>query len=261
MGWFSAGSSAASSNTAGAAIAGGSGLIGGIISAFTQGRQNRLQRQWQQDENLRAFERNKEMWDLQNVYNSPAEQMKRFKAAGLNPNLIYGKGTPGNASSAPSYEAAKGMFGYDFPNIGNAIQQYQDFMVKNIQMDNMNEINKQIKAKTTAVQLGNIIANWKIAIQPYKFAHDRTAYRQKTKIYEAQINKLIADTNLANSKNWWANQKNTRMFNEGINIDNMDVIDRTLNKVITFGSNYFQGFIDNMTNSIFGEQSNWNKRR
>lgn len=40
-------------------------------------------------------------WQMQQDYNSPANQMKRFIDAGLNPNLIYGAGTPGNASSAP----------------------------------------------------------------------------------------------------------------------------------------------------------------
>lgn len=34
-------------------------------------------------------------------YNSPSAQMQRFKEAGLNPNLVYGQGTPGNIESAP----------------------------------------------------------------------------------------------------------------------------------------------------------------
>lgn len=34
------------------------------------------------------------------AYNSPASQMARFKAAGLNPNLIYGQGTPGITSGS-----------------------------------------------------------------------------------------------------------------------------------------------------------------
>lgn len=38
----------------------------------------------------------------QNEYNSPANQMSRFKAAGLNPNLIASQGNPGNQSSTPS---------------------------------------------------------------------------------------------------------------------------------------------------------------
>jgi len=30
-----------------------------------------------------------ELWNMQNAYNTPSQQMQRFKEAGLNPNLIY----------------------------------------------------------------------------------------------------------------------------------------------------------------------------
>lgn len=42
---------------------------------------------------------NYELWRLNNQYNSPTEQMKRFKEAGLNPMLVYQQGTPGNSNS------------------------------------------------------------------------------------------------------------------------------------------------------------------
>ena len=45
---------------------------------------------------------NLEMWNKQNDYNSPIAQMQRYQDAGLNPNLIYSQGSPGNASSPPS---------------------------------------------------------------------------------------------------------------------------------------------------------------
>lgn len=41
----------------------------------------------------------KKMWDYQNAYNTPLEQMKRYKEAGLNPALMYGQGNPGNANN------------------------------------------------------------------------------------------------------------------------------------------------------------------
>lgn len=43
----------------------------------------------------------KQMFDYQNAYNTPLQQMKRLKAAGLNPALMYGQGTTGNASGYP----------------------------------------------------------------------------------------------------------------------------------------------------------------
>lgn len=41
--------------------------------------------------------------DAMNAYNAPAAQMARYSAAGLNPNLIYSQGTPGNQTSATPF--------------------------------------------------------------------------------------------------------------------------------------------------------------
>lgn len=49
------------------------------------------------------YEKDLEMWHRQNKYNSPAAQMQRFEEAGLNKHMIYGQGTPGNATNMPSF--------------------------------------------------------------------------------------------------------------------------------------------------------------
>lgn len=49
----------------------------------------------------KQFAMDKMAWDYQNKYNLPSAQMDRLKAAGLNPALMYGQGTTGNASNAP----------------------------------------------------------------------------------------------------------------------------------------------------------------
>lgn len=51
-----------------------------------------------------SFNKNVEMWKMQNAYNAPKQQMSRLKEAGLNPNLMYGKGTVGNAQTMPQYQ-------------------------------------------------------------------------------------------------------------------------------------------------------------
>lgn len=51
---------------------------------------------------------NLELWNLQNQYNSPAEQMKRYQDAGLNPNLIYQQQNTAQSpasASAPSFRS------------------------------------------------------------------------------------------------------------------------------------------------------------
>ena len=68
-----------------------------IASTVMQNRANRRA----QD---RAFEQNKEFWqqrfDKEAQYSSPVQQMARYKAAGLNPALMYkgGAGSSGNVS-------------------------------------------------------------------------------------------------------------------------------------------------------------------
>jgi len=62
---------------------------GGWLSGKMNRRQARLQDKL-----------NREFLDYQNVYNSPAEQRKRWEEADMNPALAYGQGTPGNQSQA-----------------------------------------------------------------------------------------------------------------------------------------------------------------
>lgn len=95
----------------------GPAAVGGGINAASQighdlftADQNRQYNQWQEYEAGKARTWDFGMWQLQNMYNrrerdfmldynSPAKQMERFQEAGLNPHLIYGKGTAGNLSA------------------------------------------------------------------------------------------------------------------------------------------------------------------
>lgn len=87
-----------------------SSVIGGIGSAI-QARKNRKlarelaqkQQDFQSSEAEKAFQRNIEMWNKQNAYNSPAAQMARLEAAGLNPNLAYGSLGSSTAGTPPAY--------------------------------------------------------------------------------------------------------------------------------------------------------------
>lgn len=56
------------------------------------------------------FELNKQMFDYQNAYNTPKAQMQRLKDAGLNPALMYGQGTTGNAQGYPQINTGDTSF-------------------------------------------------------------------------------------------------------------------------------------------------------
>lgn len=85
----------------GAAIQGGTQLLGSLFSNASRARQNRKSRVWANAMYDKQYNDSIAFWNMQNEYNTPEAQMQRFKEAGLNPNLIYGQGNSGNAG-APS---------------------------------------------------------------------------------------------------------------------------------------------------------------
>ena len=108
------------------------------------------------------------MWNLQNEYNSPTQQMARIRAAGLNPNLVYGNGVTGNSSgSTPQYEPAKfnapTMQAYRGWNLGisDAISQFLAYRTVKAQVDNMEAQNSLIRQQTAteATKQANIAAS------------------------------------------------------------------------------------------------------
>lgn len=90
-------------------IAGGAALAAGGLSAGAQiginnqnvkyaTKQLKMQRDWALSD-----------WDKVNAYNHPAQQMQRYKEAGLNPHLIYGsaQNSPASMVRQTSQEAPK----------------------------------------------------------------------------------------------------------------------------------------------------------
>jgi len=105
------------------------------------------------------WQKNIEMWNMQNAYNTPANQMARYREAGLNPNLIYGQGTPGNATHAPVYSKPR-MEAPRVPDISELasavvpmLSAFTDMRVKSAQADN-------IKANTAATLLDTKYQDW-----------------------------------------------------------------------------------------------------
>lgn len=79
-------------------ISAGLATAGGIGVTSIQGARNKKMAKLQNEMNI-------ENWNMQNEYNTPANQRKRLEEAGLNPALAYGgAGDTGNASSLAPYQ-------------------------------------------------------------------------------------------------------------------------------------------------------------
>lgn len=108
------------SNIATALIGAGASLLGSAISgAFNLGSNNKS---FKQSKELMQLQNsmNLENWNRNNAYNSPSEQIKRLRSAGINPDLFYGNGANGivpaespstGLGSAPSPASIHSDFG------------------------------------------------------------------------------------------------------------------------------------------------------
>ena len=121
----------------------GSGLSY-AASKYTTDQTNKANRQLAEYQ----YSKDLEMWNRQNTYNSPQAQMSRFQDAGLNSNLIYSQGNPGNATTIPKYEAPT-MQRMDVPRIdmgvAPALDMYYNAKQKDAQIS-------QTKAQTDLIQ-------------------------------------------------------------------------------------------------------------
>lgn len=82
--------------------------IGGAFNSIFQGRQNRKNREFQERENQINRQFAVDMWNKQNEYNLPTNQMQRLRDAGINPHLAYSSGQPMNTSNAPATPSGVG---------------------------------------------------------------------------------------------------------------------------------------------------------
>lgn len=86
----------------GAVISGLGGLVGNLLTGSAQKDTNKTNLQIARETN----EANYRLWNENNLYNTPAAQMSRLRAAGLNPNMVYGQVSSGNSSSPVTAQGA-----------------------------------------------------------------------------------------------------------------------------------------------------------
>lgn len=130
---------------AGPLISGSSGLMDQINTERVNRQQQRYNEKWYN----RQLGDNINLWRMQNEYNTPAAQMARFKEAGLNPNLIYGQGNPGNAAQLSRPDLQPTQFRMNeqaFANVGRqSLDSIYDIQLKQAQVDNLRAQNSVIK--------------------------------------------------------------------------------------------------------------------
>lgn len=191
----------------GTLLGGAAGAIGSLGSSLlglkSQNDTNKAQMKLAEYE----WQKNLEMWNLQNEYNSPVRQLERIKAAGLNPNLVYGGNSVGNSSGeAPRYNAPQLKAYTDFSGVGNAATTAMNVALAYRDLDMKDEQKRLLSYQADAMQQESLkkmqeTANeyWKTART--KFDLDLATDLRRTTMEAAQegVNKIKQE--IAESQN------------------------------------------------------------
>ena len=124
-------------------------------------------------------------WDKQNKYNSPSQQMQRYKEAGLNPNLIYGQMSNSAAIRStdmkhPEFVAPK------LQNTGQVMNNYIDLKLKEQQLSNDKQAGELLREQTK----GKSLENQNVIDQTPYIAEERF---QRSRLTGKQVDSIMED--------------------------------------------------------------------
>lgn len=194
-----------------ALIGAGTNLIGGLINANQQDRQNQHSMMFSQQMYNRQYLDSIALWHMQNNYNSPQRQMQRYQEAGLNPHLIYGQGAgAGNAGSIPTPSVTPAQFrssnfGDSIAAAGNSyMNAIYDLEIKKAQADNLKSQNDVIiqdaalkKAQILATMTGEERARFDLeynkALAPISAEQAKETLRQTKVQTDLSINRDVRE--------------------------------------------------------------------
>lgn len=113
-----------------------------------QARENSLNRKYNLQLAMMQNKWNRQQWQMENAYNSPSAQIQRMRAAGLNPDMMYGGGVSGNLSaSSPSMTSGAPSSPMDFTALGSK-GTIGDAAIQAAQLAQLNAQTKNIEADT-----------------------------------------------------------------------------------------------------------------
>lgn len=167
-------------------------------------------------------------WQMQNLYNSPAEQMKRLKEAGLNANLVYGNGVKTEAGPVRSTEAkAWNPQVPDFSGIGrgvsSAIQTYQDVALQQEQVKIMKQQQQNMAMDNTikSAQLAGMLQDNTRKALDYRrsdlgYQRDLETYDTSVALLQENLRKMRTGIDLSIQGNERANLQSSQSIQESI---------------------------------------------
>lgn len=181
----------------------------------SQNAANRLNYQMQQEQN--AW--NERMWHMNNEYNTPANQMKRLLAAGLNPDLMYGN--PGQGTSAAPAQGTTPSHADAFQSLGfgdmfsNAQQLMMQKKANDANIRLMQSQADSLDAETKLKERGMTVEEKRLKLQEQELQTTIDQFDKMMPFYQAQIDKIKSDKKVSDEQAdeiFWRNLINSKTY-------------------------------------------------
>ncbi len=174
------------------AIGTGAGFLGSRKNAKRQSQQNQDDRKHERGMYDLQRQHAKDDFAKQNSYNSPQEQMNRLRQAGLNPNLVYGKGAANTADavrSTSSSASSKQAPQVDYSKLGSSAADAFTAAQTNAQTRNINASTDNLYEQNNLIQKEAILKSATTAKTIGETATTKFQLEQSKQLKDAVINK------------------------------------------------------------------------
>ena len=242
---------AAAASIIGSGISAIGNAIGGVFSSQSNKKLMREQMHWQESMYQRQLQDARENWQMQNEYNSPANQRKLLEEAGYNPGMMGSDLQSvssadnialGNVPSAPSYSMTPN---YIADTVNSATQAFSTLVAAHAAKQNAdtNARNADTNSRNAAINQQNADTQSTLAYnsnaltrQNIQLAAQENAF--KSEFMQSQITQMRANSNLvrvqtgiaAITKEWLPYEKSMQLSKLSADIDNV-LTDVKLKKV------------------------------
>lgn len=161
------------------------------------GAKKQQERQFAQDDRStkEKYAQDLAQWHRANAYNDPSQVMARLKAAGLNPNLVYGSGSATQtAAPSPTKEAPKANYFQPPLDLAQGIETYQNARLQEAQIDKTIADTNYTIANTTGKGVSTETATFDLSMKKRFTAKEKSQGIEKTAVQIAGIKATTLNT-------------------------------------------------------------------
>lgn len=179
-------------------IMAGSSVASNILGASSQANANRKNCNFQRE--MYGLQRSHALadWQMQNEYNSPAQQMQRYRDAGLSPHLIYGQtneAAPVRSAETPTGTDRAAQF--DLSGVGQGALSYYDLRLKEAQTDNATKTNSILDQEKILKSIAALAGLTDLEKKQFDLGIDKETRKQTIEARTLAVEKLGADISKA----------------------------------------------------------------